>query len=153
MMTGTAFTATVMAVLGALCTAGLHAGSAEQTLDQLRPIGEAPGQVAGRSLAAGVQGAQGSAQQKPAARATQQDPMLEQTRLRMEQHLKARRGLAGEFEVDPDSRRRNTRFGVGYEWRMRDRQGTASGAVGGVVGGATGGGPGGGPGSGFGGRR
>ena len=57
-----------------------------------------------------------------AAVPVRRDPELEQTRLRLEEELKARRQMTGGFEADPDGRRRDMRFGVGYEFRMRGQQ-------------------------------
>jgi len=80
-----------------------------------------------------------------------QDPLLEQTRLRLEQHLREQRELGAVPDTDPELERRNMRFGVGYERRMRGRQQFGFDSPGSFGGGA---GPGGGaPGGPGGGRR
>jgi hypothetical protein len=71
------------------------------------------------------------------------DPKLEQTRLRLERELQARRQMTGDFEADPDNRRRDMRFGVGYEFRMRGRQELGFDSPGGFAGGGAGPGAGG----------
>ena len=150
-MTGAGIASSVLTVLAVLCALLSHAAAGEQGRDSLRPrqqmpsIGVAPAEAEPESL---VRGARDAAAQ-------QQDPLLEQTRLRVEQHLKAQRELDGEFK-EPEERRRNTRFGVGYEWRMKSRQGSsASGSLtpGPALRGPDGRGPGGAMGGGFGGRR
>lgn len=84
----------------------------------------------------------------------QQDPLLEQTRLRLEQHLREQRELGGVPDTDPELERRNMRFGVGYEWRMRGRQQFGFDSPGSFGGGSgSGGGPGPGGGAPGGGRR
>jgi len=79
----------------------------------------------------------------------EQDPLLEQTRQRIEQQLKAQRELSEGFAADPDTAHRDMRFGVGYEMRMRNRRELGFDSAGGF--GA--GGPGAGSAAGFGGGR
>lgn len=85
--------------------------------------------------AAGMQGRKAGARPETSAGPAQRDPKLEQTRLRLEQELKAQRQMTGDFRAEPDSRRRNMRFGVGYEFRMRGRQELGFDSPGGFEGG------------------
>ena len=121
-----------IAALAVLCASALQAADG-----QPQPVGEAPDD---QRTALPVQ-ADG-----------QQDPLLEQTRQRLEQHLREQRQLDGVPEPDPELERRSMRFGVGYEWRMRSREPLGFDSPGSISPGAgPGGGFGGGPSGGFGG--
>jgi hypothetical protein len=80
---------------------------------------------------------------RPEFAPAQSDPKLEQTRLRLERELKARRQVTGDFEAAPGDQRRNMRFGVGYEYRMQGRQELGFDSPGGFAGGGAGPGAGG----------
>jgi hypothetical protein len=116
MMTGAGSASTVVAVLAVLCLLALPAAADEQGV---QPQMTLPVETTGVSR--------------------QTDPMLEQSRRRMQQQLEAQREFDRDFDMESDrSRASRGRFGVGYEWRMRNRQGVAPGAAGGVSGGGNG---------------
>lgn len=146
MMTRAGFTVCGVAALGVLF-AGTPLSAAgppsfNRPQDQMQLRGEAAAQAerpAGAmddgGAAAGMQGRKAGARPETAAGPAQRDPKLEQTRLRLEQELKAQRQMTGDFRAEPDSRRPNMRFGVGYEFRMRGRQELGFDSPGGFEGG------------------
>ena len=125
----------------------LYAGE-QGNLDQQRPqqqtqlaseaaaeIRPPSGATSDGSASVGAQGSQSDTGREAAAVPVRRDSKLEQTRLRLEEELKARRQMTGGFEADPDSRRRDMRFGVGYEFRMRGQQELGFGSPAGFAGG------------------
>ena len=141
-----------MAALAVLCASAVHAADGQGSGDRLQPEHQAQtvsaGQVGARNDGGRAAAAQGPEGAGPAA----EDPLLEQTRRRLEQHLEEQRELGAAPQLDPELERRSMRFGVGYERRMRGRQQFGFDSPGSIGGGAgPGGGFGGAPGSGFGG--
>ena len=133
----------VLSAGGPLCADGLFEPLGEQ--QQTQASGDAAPAPPERAAGARSDSAPGSAQP---------DPKLEQTRLRLEREVQARRQMSGDFEADAGDRRRDMRFGVGYEFRMKGRQELGFDSPGGFAGGGAGPGPGAGGARGFGnGRR
>ena len=149
MMTRTGFT-----VGGVVVCAVLSAGGPLCADDLFEPIGEQQQtQASGDAAPAPPERAAG-ARSDSASGSAQPDSKLEQTRLRLEREVKARRQMSGDFEADAGDRRRDMRFGVGYEFRMKGRQELGFDSPGGFAGGGAGPGPGAGGARGFGnGRR
>ncbi len=145
------FTVYGMAVLAVLFAGASLSADDPQSFDDLRERQQL--QVSG-AAPAGPERSAGDARPESVPGPAQPDPKLEQTRLRLEQEVQARRQMTGDVAADPDNRRRDMRFGVGYEFRMRGRQELGFDSPGGFAGGGAGPGPGPGGGRGFGnGRR
>lgn len=125
-MQGATFMATGLAVLAFLSAAGLYAATGGRAADRLavqsagKASSEPPRLRAPRDDASRPAGSPGDlhrAERRSAIRLARQDPLLERSR----PHMNALKG-SGNAEMARD-RRRNGRFGVGYEWRMRQRRG------------------------------
>jgi len=126
-MTWAGFTSGAVTAVTVVFAAALHAANGQQGVDQLRlqqqmGLLSAASAAANRGVAAGARGVQGDGQYESTVGPAAPDSQLVQRRSRLEQDLKVTRELSAALAADPDSRRRDRRFGVGYEWRMRDRQ-------------------------------
>ena len=136
-MTRAGFTVCGAAVFASLFVGAPLCADGPQNFERLREQQQT--QLPGDAPQPPGQPAGGRSESAPA----QSDPKLEQTRQRLEREVKARREITGDFEAQPDSRRRDMRFGVGYEFRMRGRQALGLDSPGGFAGGGAGPGAGG----------
>jgi hypothetical protein len=139
MMTRTGFT-----VGGALVSIVLFAGGSLRAdgPQSFEPLGEQQQtQVSGDAAPAPPERA-AAARSDSGPGSAQPDPKLEQTRLRLEREVEARRQMTGDREADTGDQRRNMRFGVGYEFRMKGRQELGFDSPGSFAGGGAGPGPG-----------
>ena len=119
MMTRTGFTVGGVLVFAVLFAAGSLGADGPQSPE--RRGEQQQTQVSGDAAPA-APGRAGGARSDSAPGSTQPDPKLEQTRQRLEREVKARRQMTGDFEADAGDQRRDMRFGVGYEFRMKGRQ-------------------------------
>ena len=134
-MTRTGFTVGGVAALAVLFAGASLGADGPQRFEHLGEQQQT--QVSGDAAPAPPERAAG-ARSESAPGSAQPDPKLEQTRLRLEREVKARRQMTGDFEADRGDQRRNMRFGVGYEFRMRGRQDLGFDSPGGFVGGGAG---------------
>lgn len=153
MMESGSSTVWIVASLACLFAGVLYAAMGRQATERLGlpPAMEASGdnasrpgpqdRVGGAGALVGTPGDRLSSEPDLALQVAQQDPRLERPRSQMEQHANAQVEESAGAEAAPD-RRRNRRFGVGYEWRMKQRresQPDSTGAVGGRAGARRGG--------------
>ena len=139
-MTRTGFTVGGVAALAVLFAGASLGADGPQSFEHLGEQQQT--QVSGDAAPAPPERA-ADARSESAPGSAQPDPKLEQTRLRLEREVKARRQMTGDFEADPGDQRRNMRFGVGYEFRMRGRQDLGFDSPGGFASGGAGPGAGG----------
>jgi hypothetical protein len=139
MMTRTGFTVGGVVVVAVLFAGAPLYADGPQSFERLGERQQT--QVSGDAAPAPPERAAG-ARSDSAPGSAQPDPKLEQTRLRLEREVKAQRQMTGDFAADAGDQRRDMRFGVGYEFRMKGRQELGFDSPGGFAGGGAGPGPG-----------
>lgn len=132
-----------VATLAVLFADVVCAATGAQRLDllpraqELRPAGEVSAELPGHgaddgSAVSGRPADRRDVSAGSALRLARQDPLLERTRQRSEEHLNAQPERTGDAEAAAAAARAEARFGVGYEWRMRHRRQLDFGAPGGA---------------------